>query len=94
MNTHTLIGIVHKGQLVILDPDEVTGVATRLTSIAMQEARPPESGAIDLSDYEDKAIMVTGYGSGPWIYSAEIMETAGPMLTAVVGKLFTYKKEV
>lgn len=50
----------------------------------MQEARPPESTELDLTEYEGKAIMVRGHSSGEWIYSAEVIDQARPILTAVV----------
>jgi hypothetical protein len=52
-------------------------------------SKPPETGEIDLTPYEGQAIMVRGVsGDGDtWIYAAEIIDTAGPILTAVVERL-------
>ncbi|MFX1486971.1 MAG: hypothetical protein ACFFBS_07770 [Promethearchaeota archaeon] len=89
------LGIVKRGedpskglQLQILAPDSESGHFRRLTSIQMQEARPPEAGELDLAEYEGKAIMVNGLNGGRWIYSASIVDVAGPILTATVNKLF------
>ena len=54
----------------------------------MQQAQSPESAEIDLTEYEGIAIMVRGYESGERIYSAEIIDQLGPILSAVVEKLF------
>jgi hypothetical protein len=55
----------------------------RLTRTAPNAAQSPESGEIDLKDYEGRAIMVCGYDQGAWIYAAEIIDTAGPLLSAL-----------
>lgn len=75
-------------QLQILVPDSLAGHFRRLSSIQMQEARPPEAGELDLAEYEGRVIMVNGLDGGRWIYSASIVDVAGPILTAVVNKLF------
>jgi hypothetical protein len=54
----------------------------------MQEARPPETGELDLSPYEGSAILVRGRDSGGWIYSAEVIDHASPILTLVVRRVF------
>ena len=89
------LGLVKKGedpskglQLQLLVPDSLSGHFRRLTSIQMQEARAPEAGELDLVEYEGKVIMVNGHDGGRWIYSASIVDVAGPILTAVVNKLF------
>jgi hypothetical protein len=43
---------------------------------------------LDISPYEGNAIVVRGYDSGGWIYSAEVIDEAGPILTAVVLRVF------
>lgn len=32
--------------------------------------------------------MVTGYGDSDWVYEAAVIDEAGPILTAVVQKVF------
>ena len=83
------LGIVHEGQFHMLDPKPAGDIPTRLTTIQMQAAVPPESGELDLGTYEGKAIMVYGHDGGGWIYSAVVIDQAGPILTAVVRKVFS-----
>jgi hypothetical protein len=54
----------------------------------MAASVPPETAELDLSVYEGKAIMVHGHDGGGWIYSAMVIDQAGPILTAVVRKVF------
>lgn len=82
------LGIVKNGQLQLLQPEDLTGTTVWLTRIQMQEARSEDSAEIDLTEYEGKAIIVRGHQSGEWIYSAEVTDQAGPILAAVVQKLF------
>jgi hypothetical protein len=86
-NNHVL-GIVQDGSFQPLAP---RGLSARLTTIQMQAAMPPESGELDLAEYEGKAIMVRGHDGGGWIYSAEVIDQAGPILTAVVQRVFGYE---
>jgi len=89
------LGLVKKGkdpskglQLQLLVPDSLSGHFRRLTSIQMQEARAPEAGELDLVEYEGKIVMVSGHDGGRWIYSASIVDVAGPILTTVVNEVF------
>jgi len=82
------LGIVQLGSLQILAPDKAAGESVRLTGIQMQEPAPPESKGIDLKPYEGRALMVSGHFGGGWIYAAAIVEEAGPILTAVVKRVF------
>jgi hypothetical protein len=59
-----------------------------LTRIQMQEARPPETEELNLTEHEGQAIMVRGHDGGGWIYSAEVIDQAGPILTMVVQQVF------
>lgn len=60
----------------------------RLTSIAVEEARPPDSGELDLRKYEGNAIAVQGHDQGDLIYSAGVIDTGGPIVTALVKHVF------
>ncbi len=80
-----VLGIVENRTFKPLVPP---GGETRLTRIQMQAAQPPESDEIPLDEYEGKAIMVQGRGTSGWIYSAAVTDEAGPILTAVVRKVF------
>ncbi len=54
----------------------------------MQAAIPPGTQEIDLKKHESRAIMVRGRYGGGWIYSAEIIDLAGPILSALVQEVF------
>jgi hypothetical protein len=82
------LGIVQIGQFHILMPARSAGKSVRLTGIPMQAAMSPQSVEIDLSGYEGRALMVRGHDGGGWIYSAEVIDEAGPILTAVVQRVF------
>ena len=85
MNGDTLLGIVEDRAFQRLSPGEGTA---RLTRMGMQEAMPPETEEILLDDYEGRALLVGGHDGGDWIYQAEIVEAAGPILTMVVTQVF------
>jgi N-acetylmuramoyl-L-alanine amidase len=59
-----------------------------LTAIQIQEALPPERKEIDLSEYEGKVMEVNGYDSSGWIYSAKVVEEAGPVLSDFLKSVF------
>ena len=82
------LGMVKEGMLVILVPEAQAENAVRLTEMPMQAAIPPEAQEIALKKHEGKAIMVNGHYGGDWIYSAEIIDLAGPILNALVRKVF------
>jgi hypothetical protein len=82
------LGIVKEGLLAILIPESEAGTIARLTTIFMADQRPPESGEINLKEHEGKAIMVNGHYGGDWIYSANIIDQASPILSAMVKKIF------
>lgn len=81
-------GIVKNGRLKIFAPQHLEGKYMRLTVVREQEAKSPGSGEIDLSNYEDKIIEASGQESGEWIYSAAIVEEAGPVLSDFLRKVF------
>ena len=87
------LGTVQFGHFQILTPDHAAGDSVRLTGIQMQEARPPESRELDLTEYEGQAIMVRGHYGGDWMFSAEVIDQAGPILTAVVTHVFSQSGE-
>lgn len=88
------LGIVQNGRFQHLAPHRALGGSVRLTSMPMQAAQTPESAELDLAEYEGKAIMVRGHGGGDWIYSAEVIDQAGPILTAVVRKAFGQEGDI
>jgi hypothetical protein len=89
LNTNPiLIGVVENGVLRIVLPKSFLSGSIRFTSIAMQMAVPPESGELDLSQYEGRAIAIQGHNGGGWIYSARVIDSGGPIVTALVRQAF------
>lgn len=88
-NKDQFLGIVQNGKLQLLVPENPEGDPVRLTGTAMMEAISPEGKELDLTKQEGKAIMVQGHLSGEWIWSAKIVDKAGPILTAVVREVFS-----
>ena len=81
------LGIVENGVFKALSRDKSI-VPYRFTAIQMQEARPPESGELRLSEYEGKVVMITGSGSGGgWVYSAEVIDSGGPIVRMLAEQL-------
>lgn len=83
-----ILGIVKDGEFLPLAPRSVLDTPVRLTRIQMQAAQSPQSAELDLTDYEGQAVMVHGRNAGGWIYSAAVIDQAGPILTAVVQQVF------
>lgn len=88
-----ILGIVHDGKFMPLENRSDISSPLRLTSIRIMEARTPESGELNLTAYEGAAIMVSGRPNGDWLFSAEVLDHAGPILTAVALKVFGQKEE-
>ena len=86
-NQITILGIVRGGQFRLSVPSGREFSHARLTGIQPEAGQPPEAGEIDLTPHEGRAIMVRGFDQGAWIYAAEIIDTAGPILTAVVERI-------
>lgn len=84
-------GVVKNGKFHSFSPIGVFDDSLTLTNVGMVEARPPEAGILSLSRYEGCAIMVQGRGGDKWIYSARIVDNAGPILTAIVQYIFNKK---
>ena len=83
-----ILGLVQDGRFHILSPGRSKGIEARLTAMGMQAAIRPEMEEIDLAPHEGTALMVEGHDGGGWIYSAKVIEEAGPILTAVVRQVF------
>ena len=80
--------MVKDGKITVLYPESEAGSVVRLTEMPLQVALPPESQEISVKKHEGKAIMVEGRYSGGWIYSTEMIDLAGPILSALVLKVF------
>jgi hypothetical protein len=81
--------MVKDGKLKILLPESESGNVVRLTEMPMQASIPPEAQEISIKKHEGKAIMVKGRYATGWIYSTEMIDLAGPILSALVHKVFS-----
>ena len=89
MTNEEYIGIIKDGSFMALSPESVAGMRLRLTRAAMQASFPPEHEELDLTEYEGRAIMIRGHGGGgEWVWSTEVIDVAGPILTETVRKFF------
>jgi hypothetical protein len=86
--TSLFLGIVKNGQFQLLDPPPPALESLRFTSMSMQESRPPESTELDLAEYEGNAVMISGHGDSGWVYSAEVIDQATPIVTKLVRHVF------
>ncbi|OKH39757.1 hypothetical protein NIES2119_05785 [[Phormidium ambiguum] IAM M-71] len=84
---HQYLGVVEVGRFKLLMPDSMAGSYRRLTTMRMPEAQPPELDEIHLNEYEGQAILVNGYADEVWIWSAEVVEVAGSILTILVKQM-------
>jgi hypothetical protein len=80
--------MVNDGKITILLPESEAGNVVRLTEMPKQAAMPPEAQGISVKKHEGKAIMVKGRYLDGWIYSTEMIDLAGPILSALVQKVF------
>jgi hypothetical protein len=86
------LGMVEGGRFSILMPRPQC-CTVRLTRIAKPASIAEElvaSHEINLSEYEGKAIMVTGVlpEHKGWLYEANVIDQGGPILTEVARELF------
>ena len=86
LTQNEVLGIVKNGTFIEVE----TKLPLKLTDVFMQEARSPESGLLNLTQYEGKAILVsTQRADGEWVWGAEVTEVASSLLTKVIKKAFT-----
>jgi hypothetical protein len=89
MNNTGFLGIAERGALRPVAGEKVTAISPlRLTRLPLDTAQPPESEEIALAPYEGKAILARGVDRDGWLYSAELIEHSGAILSAVVQQLF------
>ena len=86
------LGIVENGRFSILMPRPqcCTVKLTRISKPASIAEELVASHEINLSEYEGKAIMVTGAlpEHKGWLYEANVIDQAGPILSEVVKETF------
>ena len=87
------IGIVENGQLSVLTPDWNSFVPVSPTRMpSKQAAISPEAAAIDIKVYEGKAVMISGRKEDDCIYSAEVIDEAGPIVAALIRRMLPRAK--
>jgi hypothetical protein len=86
--TEVFLGVVMGGKFHQLEPAPRFPGDRRFTSMPVQESVPPESRELNFHEYEGSVIMIRGRNNGGWVYSAEVVDKAGPILTAVVQRIF------
>ena len=89
------LGIVEDNRFTVLAPPEhcCSVKLTRVSRPAPISENVVRSHEIDLTEYEGKALMVTGDlpAEKAWIYAANVTDEGGPILTAIVQNLFSQK---
>ena len=82
------IGVAVDGKFRQLWPKKTLPSDVRLTSIDVQVSESPQGSELNLNEYEGTAIGVMGHDQGDWIYSASVIDTSGPIVTALVKHVF------
>ncbi|MHB8809934.1 MAG: hypothetical protein ACYC9M_07945 [Desulfobulbaceae bacterium] len=82
------IGIVKNGSFYLIFPRQEAAARIRLTQTGTQDCIPPEHGELNLVEFEASAVAVRGYDLNGWIYSASIVDTGDPIVTALVENVF------
>ena len=85
-DSSNIVGIVKDGSFIVAETNETK----KLTSIGLVEAVTPQSGLINLTQYEGKAILVSSpqISDNEWIFGATIIDIADPIVTKLVKKVF------
>lgn len=87
-DSSNIIGIVKDGFFIVAETNETK----KLTSIAPMEAVTPESGLVNLTQYEGKAILVSSpHNDNEWIFDPTIIDIADPIVTKLVEEVFHLK---
>ena len=81
-------GMVRNGEFYVFAPQHLEGATVKLTTTWIEEPHANESGVINLTEFEGKIIEVRGRDSGKWIYSAKVVEEAGPVLSDFLKRVF------
>jgi hypothetical protein len=87
-STQEVLGVVLNGQFISAESHHPIEV----TEAQMQDAIDPRAKLIDLGKYEGKAILISCQtNDGSFLWGSNVASTAGPILTAVVRKVFDLK---
>jgi hypothetical protein len=87
-NNSEILGIIKDGSFIVVETNETK----KLTSTGIVQAVTPESGLINVTEYEGKAILVSSeHIDNEWIFGATIIDIADPIETKLVEKIFFLK---
>lgn len=87
-NRDVHLGLVREGRFVPLDQADAR---LRLTAAPARE-EAPERGEIDLAGMEGRLIALTGERGRTWMYSVEVRERAGPVVSSAVRRLWSSRE--
>ena len=80
-----IVGIIKDASFIVAETNETK----KLTSVGIVEARTPESGVINLMQYEGKAILVFSQQvDDEWIWGTTIIDIADPLVTKLVKETY------
>jgi hypothetical protein len=83
MARERFLGVVQQGVLRRLTPIRDPAGGCRL-SRARLGAEPPEEAELSLEGHEGAALLVEGEAQELWIYEADVIEKASPIVTELV----------
>ena len=83
-----ILGIIKNGTFI----EAETKVSFKLTNIGILEQLLPETGLLNISNYEEKVILVSNQKiNNEWIWGAKITDVANPILTKIFKKIFYFE---
>ena len=80
------LGYVEDGQFRPMFPTWVQDPVVRLTTVGVKDAANPESGELDLAQYNGSMLRVLGHYQDGWIYSATVVERAHDSILSIVAR--------
>jgi hypothetical protein len=86
MSNALMLGKIENSRFIPLGG--VVECGARLTRTAPFTSVPPEGDEVELSEHEGCVLLIRGNDQGAWIYSASIIDAAGPILSIVAKQIF------
>ena len=85
-DSSNMLGIVKDGVFILVETNETK----KLPSVGLVEATTPDSGLINLTQYEGKSILVSSQSilDNEWIFGATIIDIADPIVTKLVKEVY------
>jgi len=88
LNNYWYLGLVENEKFTPLVSENNTSGRFLLTSAAQDAGGNATGTQLSLVEYEGSAVMVRGIDGEGWIYSATVVDHAGPILTLLVRQAF------